>query len=263
MIIIEMIISNNIPQLHFCVKNILDTSNIDESKTEAEKKELKDNLPPVVPLLKRYGYEPDQRRIHMPGLFIDTIQSHDTNDQLFLVIWSDYWKTNERAENLIENRFFFGYKQNFLDLLRSPQYRGRPFKVTGAKVYIWCIPNYKQNAFGFCTVHCVNNFVDYSEEQYAYFTSQGPFLPLSVVITKSMSFCKGKFSFEKYPTNKRKCFCSENVYKHSCYHAWLLEQRKGKYVIESDGHCYSWDSDAQLVRMHRFTDSNGKFNSKY
>ena len=62
-----------------------------------------------------------------------------------------------------------------------------------------------------------------------------------------MSLSKGSFKFEKYPLQKKKCFCSEYVVKNSCYHTWLLAQTEGKFVVESNGHCYLRDSNAQLV----------------
>ena len=28
---------------------------------------------------------------------------------------------------------------------------------------------------------------------------------------------------------------------------WLIKQRKGKFIVESMGHCYSWDADIGCV----------------
>ena len=233
--------------MHGNMHKFLFISCLDVTTTEEEKAQKLLLVPTVEPILSREGYDPDLRRCMNNGVHVVSIQVCESDDNMYVVNWSDQWTTIEPKSNLIETESYCGFKSEFFDMLKQQQFLGKPFLVTGAKELIWCINNYKQDRFGFCTVHCVNNFVDYKKEHYDYFVSFGKYLPLREVISKSISFCKGSFRFQKYPPNKKKCFCEENVKQHSCVKSWLLAQKVGKFVVESEGHCYSWDSDAQLV----------------
>ena len=151
-------------------------------------------MPAVYPILSRYGYNPDLRRTPSSGLHILTIQTCDTDYNSYIVVWSDHWCTVEPISNLIESDIYIGLKSEFFEMLHEAKFVGRPFQMTGCKQRFWCIQNYRQEKGGFCTVNCVNNIVDYKMEQYEHFRSLGPFLPLTVVIDKSMVFLKGLFN---------------------------------------------------------------------
>ena len=154
-----------ISQLHSCVHGwnncFPNTKYSDESTTVEEKAQLLQEVQAVYPVLSRFGYNPDLRRTPSNGLHILAIQTCDTNYNLYIVVWSDHWCTVEPMSNLIEKDIYIGLKSEFFEMLHEKNNVGRPFQLTGSKIILWCIPNYKQDKGGFCTVNCVNNIVDY------------------------------------------------------------------------------------------------------
>ena len=118
---------------------------------------------------------------------------------------------------------------------------------TGSKSAVWFFEYYIQHDGGFCVINSINNIVHFNATEYAHMKSFGAFCKLPRMIYEAQILGKGKYKFLKVPTGGLKCFCSLNVYRCSCLRTHLVNATSGKFVVQSENHCYSWDSDNGVV----------------
>ena len=215
--------------------------------TEETKAASYQKMKHIQPVLLRYSYNPDARRFPLPGVHAVNIRSVPGNPRKYYVLWSDHYYTLESEENLEANEDYHGMDASIFAIVNSPEFAGKVYDLVGNSKLTWLISNYKQDPFKWCATHCVHNLVGYTAEQYEHFINQPGLYPLKNVITDSIRMLAGKFRFEKRPALKKKCFCSNNTFGCDCIKEWLLEQENGKFVIQSVGHCYSWDSDIGYI----------------
>ena len=93
----------------------------------------------------------------------------------------------------------------------------------------------KQDKTGYCSLNSVHNLVPFGDELYKFIHSKGRFFQLESIRT--------------ILNNLKRTPCQLYKLKHGGGDIlkYLLSQTEGKFVVEFNGHCVSWDASKKII----------------